>query len=193
MTRNSFGTIARNFNAATSEWRGMKKDVQLYLNLKRFGYITDTFNINWKLIKLEVNRMKLFKSTSEVTKKELRQFGLLIGIFIILFFGFLIPWIWGAAFQTWPWIAATVFIGSSVLFPIILKPIYILWMKFSILLGWVNTRILLAIVFYVIVMPTGMLMRLFGKDPLNRKLDHRVPSYYIKSKQPSIENLEKPF
>jgi len=133
------------------------------------------------------------QNSSEVTKKELRQFGIMMGSFLVLFFGLLIPWIWGIAFPAWPWIAAAVFIGTALVIPIVLKPIYVVWMKLSHVLGWINTKILLSIVFYLIFLPIGILMRLFGKDPMHRKLEKNVTTYRIKSKQPSVDHLEKPF
>jgi len=133
------------------------------------------------------------QNSSEVTRKELRQFGIMMGSFLVLFFGLLIPWIWGIAFPTWPWIAAAVFIGTALVIPIVLKPIYVVWMKLSHILGWINTKILLSIVFYLIFLPIGMIMRLFGKDPMHRKLEKNVTTYRIKSKQPSVDHLEKPF
>ena len=133
------------------------------------------------------------QETTEVTNKELRQFGIIMGIFIMLFFGLLIPWIWGFAPPNWVWITAGSFIGVALVLPIILKPIYVVWMKLAHVLGWINTRLLLGIVFYAIVMPIGLLLRLFGKDPMRRKIDEKLDSYRIKSKQPSVDHLEKPF
>lgn len=130
---------------------------------------------------------------TQVTKKDLRQFGVIMGIFIVLFFGLLIPWIWSIAFPTWPWIAAAVFVVPALIIPVVLKPVYIVWMKFAHVLGWINTRLLLSIVFYLIVMPIGIIMRLFGKDPMHRRFDKSTDSYRIKSKQPSVDHLEKPF
>ena len=131
--------------------------------------------------------------TSEVTTKDLRQFGIIMGIFIMLFFGLLIPWIWDFSSPTWPWIAAAVFIGVGLVLPIVLKPVYAVWMKLAHVLGWINTRLLLGIVFYFLVMPIGLLMRLFGGDPMHRKFDEKLASYRVKSKQPSVDHLEKPF
>ena len=133
------------------------------------------------------------QGTSGVTKKELRQFGTVMGIFLVLFLGLLIPWVWEFPFPVWPWIAAAVFIGSALIAPVLLKPIYIVWMKLSHVLGWINTKILLTIVFYVIFLPIGMIMRLLGKDPMHRKFDKSTKTYRIKSKQPSVDHLEKPF
>ena len=131
--------------------------------------------------------------TIEATTSELRKFGVIMGVFIMLFFGLLIPWIWGFSSPTWSWIAAAAFIGLGLVLPVSLKPVFIVWMKLSHVLGWINTRLLLGIVFYCIVMPIGLVMRLFGTDPMHRKFDEKVKSYRVKSKQPSVDHLEKPF
>ena len=133
------------------------------------------------------------QDSSKVSIKELRQFGVIMGVFIVLFFGLLIPWIWGLSFSTWPWIASAVFAGLAVVIPVVLKPIYSVWMKLAHVLGWINTRLLLSLVFYLIILPIGVILRLSGKDPMHRKLDPELQTYRVKSKQPSIDHLEKPF
>jgi len=54
--------------------------------------------------------------------------------------------------------------------PQFLKPLYIIWMKFAFVLNWINTRIILFAIFYLIFAPIGLAMRLFGVDLLNKKI-----------------------
>jgi hypothetical protein len=75
-------------------------------------------------------------------------------------------------------------IGLS--FPDWLKYIYIAWMKLAFVLSWVNTRVLLTLVFYLIFSPSGLVMRLLGIDLLKRRLDRSCDSYWV-----PLEN--KPF
>jgi hypothetical protein len=56
-------------------------------------------------------------------------------------------------------------------------------MKFAFVLGWVNTRLILGVFFYGILTPIGVTMRLFGWDPLTRKIDRRAESYWVKRAQ----------
>jgi len=51
----------------------------------------------------------------------------------------------------------------------LLKPVYAAWMSFASVLGWINTRIILAILFYLVLTPMGLAMRLLGVDLLERK------------------------
>jgi saxitoxin biosynthesis operon SxtJ-like protein len=70
-------------------------------------------------------------------------------------------------------IAIAVFVVAAIfavltLAPSALAPIYRAWMKFAEALGWVNTRVLLILIFYLVVTPIGLIMRLFGRSPLPR-------------------------
>ncbi len=124
--------------------------------------------------------------------KALRQFGLIMAGMIVLFFGLLIPWIWDFASPLWAWLVAAGFALVALLYPAILGPVYRGWMKVGAVLGWINTRLILGIVFFLIFVPFGLLMRLFN-DPMRRRLHEPVDSYRVKSQQPKVGNLEKPF
>ena len=129
----------------------------------------------------------------EITRTQLRDFGLIMAGGLVLFFGLLIPWIWGAEFARWPWIAAAVFAVLGLLVPYVLRPLYQLWLAIGEVLGWINTRILLGVVFFVIIFPIGMFMRLFGYDPMSKRFNPQTKSYRIKSDCAPDERLERPF
>jgi hypothetical protein len=80
----------------------------------------------------------------------------------------------------------------ALILPAALGPVYKVWMKFAEALGWVNTRIILSVVFYVIFVPLGIIMRMFN-DPMRRKFDAAAESYRIPSNAVKHENMEKPF
>lgn len=63
----------------------------------------------------------------------------------------------------------------------ILVPLYRAWMGFAMVLGWFVMRGLLIITFFVVVTPLGLLMRLFGKDPLDRMIDREAQTYWQKA------------
>jgi hypothetical protein len=77
----------------------------------------------------------------------------------------------------------------------ILKPIYVGWMTFAFALGWVNTRLILGIVFYLIFTPAGLVMRLLGKDPLVLRFDRQATTYWVRRKpqDPSKKRYENLF
>ena len=126
-------------------------------------------------------------------KKELRSFGLIMAGMIALIFGLIIPWLWNIVLPLWPWIVSSIFLISAIAAPAVLRPVFIVWMKVGHVLGWINTRLLLGIVFYLVIAPTGIVLKLLGKDPLKRKYDKNGLSYRIVSKQPGIDKMERPF
>jgi hypothetical protein len=73
-----------------------------------------------------------------------------------------------------------------------LKIIYTPWMKFGHILGFINTRIILGFIFFVMITPMGLVMRLMGKDPMCRKLDGSA-SYRKISASQTKEHMERPF
>lgn len=133
------------------------------------------------------------KSSKEWDSHELRNFGLIMGAMLILFFGLLLPWIWGFAFPLWPWGLGGVFCGWGLVAPKTLAPVHSAWMRLAHVLGWINTCLMMSLVFYLLILPTGLVMRLLGRDPMKRGFDANVQSYRVESKPAPLENLERPF
>ena len=111
-----------------------------------------------------------------ISKKQLREFGFLIGFGFPIFIGWIIPAISGHLFRSW-----SLYIGCPSLILGILKPSllfypYKAWMKLGHALGWINSRIILGLVFIIVVQPIAFIMKLFGYDPL-RKKKINGPSY----------------
>jgi len=67
--------------------------------------------------------------------------------------------------------------------PGILKPVYIVWMKLAFVLGWINTRLILMIMFYLVITPIGLGLKLFGVDLLDKKMDNKSSYWKIKEKK----------
>ncbi|MEQ9103886.1 MAG: SxtJ family membrane protein [Rhodothermales bacterium] len=63
--------------------------------------------------------------------------------------------------------------------PGLLRPIHRSWMMLAVLLGFVMTRVILFIVFALVVTPIGIFMRLLGKDPLKKRPDATLATYWI--------------
>ena len=127
-------------------------------------------------------------------KNGLRKFGLITGSIIVLLFALFFPWVFdAAAMPIWPWALAGLLWLPALVMPAVLRPVYTIWMKVGHVLGWVNTRIILGILFYAIILPMGLIMRLFGKDPMARKYDRSATSYRVKSISETKDRLEKPF
>ena len=131
-------------------------------------------------------------ASTDMSPAELRKFGLLTALLLVIFFDGLIPWIWGIELPVWPLIVAAVLVFLALVFPRGLGPIYRVWMAFANVLGWINTRIILSLIFFVVFLPIGLIVRLFN-DPMRRKIDSSVDSYRIPSNAPKPENMERPF
>jgi len=81
------------------------------------------------------------------------------------------------------------FFGLALFIPLILKPIYIIWMRLAFVLSWINTRLILCIIFYLLFTLTGLAMRLFGKDLLDRKIEKARDSYWKKREDGEFSRL----
>jgi hypothetical protein len=144
--------------------------------------------------------MKNARQTSETHATpdvaELRKFGLVFGSLIIGAFGLLIPWLWDLeiAFAKWPWPLGALFIVWALVHPASLGPVFKAWMKFGHAIGWFNTRVILGLVFYTVIMPMGLLMRtVFRKDPMHRRFVAGTQTYRINSEKSDSNTMERPY
>ena len=85
--------------------------------------------------------------------------------------------------RLWSLILSLIFLILGLINSIILTPLNRLWFKFGILLGKIVSPIILGIIFFLVVTPTGVLLRLFGKDVINLKYN-KNNSYWIKKTGP---------
>jgi hypothetical protein len=105
-----------------------------------------------------------------------RSFGILF--FIVFFLISIYPLVNNDEIKVWPLIIALIFLILGLLNSNILSPLNLLWMKFGIFLGKITSPIVMGIVFFVVVTPIGLLMKLFKKDLLNLKFSNKN-SYWI--------------
>lgn len=135
-------------------------------------------------------------NTTEVTKSDLRKFGFIMGGMFTLIFGLLFPWITDKTLETWPiwpFIVMAIFWSIALALPQILRPVNDIWIKIGNVLGFINSRIILGLMFFLMIFPIGMLLKLFGKDSMDRKLDKDADTYRKVSRLRKKEHLEKPF
>jgi Saxitoxin biosynthesis operon protein SxtJ len=126
-------------------------------------------------------------------RRELREFGLIVGGLFAGVFGLLLPWLHHRGFPLWPWIAAVALAGSALVRPTLLGPVFIAWTKVGHVLGWVNTRVILTLIFFTVLTPMGALMRLLGYEPMARGADPTRDSYRVPSRQITRKEFERPF
>ncbi len=127
------------------------------------------------------------------TKSDFRKFGITIGVFLLIVAGFLF-WKGRETFGVLLISGLTLSILGLTI-PIILKPIYWAWMTFATILGWIMTRVILSLLFYIVITPIGVLSRLFGKKFLDIKWDKSKDTYWnFRSKeQRKKEDYENQF
>ena len=104
-----------------------------------------------------------------ISKKILREFGVLVGIGFPALAGFLIPALWGHNFKFWTLFVCLPFLFLASFKPSLLNYPYQLWMKLGYILGWINSRIILGLVFLLVLQPIAFGMKCFGYDPLRIK------------------------
>jgi len=143
-------------------------------------------NLNWIDSNMKIESKKL-------DNKTLREFGLITGSILVGLFGLLLPWIFEHNFPKWPWIIAGILWVWALLLPATLNPVYRGWMAVGHVLGWINTRIILGIMFYIIFLPVGLLLKMFGKDPMARKIIKSQESYRVIHSIPKKNHVERPY
>jgi hypothetical protein len=130
--------------------------------------------------------------TSDVTSKQLRSFGFTVGgIFALIGFWRLV--IRGEDPRWWAVVLAGCLLVPAVVFPRSLLWVHKGWMAVGHALGWINTRIILSVVFYLVVTPVGVLRRWLGKDPMGRRLRPDLDSYRVIRKPRSPSHLKSQY
>jgi len=125
---------------------------------------------------------------------ELRQFGLVVGGV----FGLLACWFWlrHKPFYPYLFIPAVPLLGLGLVWPRSLKWVHLGWMGLAFLLGHLVSTVLLALCFFLVVTPLGLLARVLGQDFLHRKWDRRAASYWLSrdlSKRKARADYERQF
>jgi hypothetical protein len=118
---------------------------------------------------MHITKSDTLKTKESEMKKEKRDIRIVFLIFSAIFAVF--------AWRHYPSILSYILMGLiSIMLPliafspVILRPIFIMWLKIAHAVGWFNTQLLLSIVFILVFIPTGLIMRLFRKDPMKRKI-----------------------
>ena len=110
---------------------------------------------------------------NKISKKQLREFGLLVGFGFPLIIGWLIPAIYGHIFRFWTLWLGLIFLFLGIIKPTTLHFPYKVWMKIGLILGWVNSRLILGLIFIFVVQPIAIIMKLIGHNPLKTKFTNQ--------------------
>lgn len=112
--------------------------------------------------------------------KELRGFGWVVGgVFLAIA---ALGW-----YKQWTWFEIPLYIGAplvvfAAIVPFILKPFYFAWMALAVVMGFIMTRVILTLFFFLVLTPVGLIFRMIRRDALHRKLDREASTYWIEKK-----------
>jgi hypothetical protein len=129
--------------------------------------------------------------TSE--KKLYRKFGFTMAAVISLVFGLLLPWIFNRPVPELPFFISTLLAVWALFIPGTLKIIYRPWMKFANIMGHINTKVFLALIFYLVFTPTALFLKLSGKDAMTRRSfkSKKCASYWHAINRQPDDHMEK--
>ncbi len=111
-----------------------------------------------------------------------RSFGIVF--FVVFLIISLFPLIKGNDLRIWSLLISLIFLVLGLMNSSILGPLNKLWFKFGLLLGSFISPIVMGFVFFLVVTPIGLFMRLLGKDLLNLKKKNNLRSYWIEKTGP---------
>lgn len=118
-----------------------------------------------------------FNKESPIEISSDRSFGVVFAVFFLILG--LIPLIKGAPIRYWALITSVLFLSVAIIKASLLHPLNLIWCKLGILMGKIVTPIVLCLLFYAVLTPLALLMRLSGKDPLRLKVEPQAKTYWI--------------
>ena len=124
------------------------------------------------------------ETTSHIVIEQSSEKSFGIAFSIVFLIVALYPLINSEGLRIWALVASIIFFFLAFIAPKVLVFPNKLWFKFGLLLGSIIAPIVMAMVYFITVLPTGIIMRLLGKDLLKQKLDNNAKSYWIERKGP---------
>ena len=126
-------------------------------------------------------------------KREWRKFG--IALAVLLFIISAVQYFKQIELYSYFLAASVLFLLSALALPILIKPVFIVFSYIGFGMGWVMTRIILFILFYLFITPISILARKFGNRFLDLRFDRSKESYWlpVKDNSNNRENFEKQF
>ena len=122
--------------------------------------------------------------------KQYRSFGLVVGGIFAAIGAW--PLLRGEGIRLWAVILGSLLVVLGLLFPGRLGPIYKAWMAIGHVLGWINTRIILGVIYYALFTPLGLAMRVWRKDLMRRQYDETTNTYRVlRRPRPAVHMLRQ--
>ncbi len=130
----------------------------------------------------------------DASTKALRKFAYTMATAFVVIFCIVLPWLFSRTIPKWPIIIAIILLAQAFVHPSSLIPVQKIWMRIGGVLGWINTRIILGVLFFVLLTPIGWLQR--SRKKLNYQIgfDKSQASYKIyRTQKLTAKDLENPF
>jgi len=110
--------------------------------------------------------------------KQLRQFSLLLAAMLAAVAG----WLYGKSPAS-AWVAVTLLAAAAAgvvgwVRPGRMRVVYVVWMAAVFPIGWTVSHLLLAAIYYLVIAPIGVIMRVCRYDPMQRRFDHGAKTYW---------------
>jgi hypothetical protein len=127
------------------------------------------------------------------SKSDLRKFGLTVGTVLTLLG--VVLFLFSKPSYLYFIIPGVLLLILGLTIPQILRPLNKVWMALALIMGWIMTRVILSILFYLGLTTISLLAKLFGKKFLELKIDRSKESYWIKRENKKITptDLERQF
>ena len=129
----------------------------------------------------------------ELDAKGLRSFALTFGAMVVALFGLFFPWVLEGRYPLWPWAVWSALALWGFAAPLTLRPFYRAWMKFGLMMGKITTPLILGIIYYLVITPTGVIASLFRSDPMQRDCQQATDSFRIASVEKPHDHMKNPF
>ena len=127
---------------------------------------------------------------SKIKISSNKSFGLVF--FVVFVIVSVWPLINENPIRIWSIIISLIFLILGLMNSKLLTPLNILWYKFGLLLGIIVTPFVMGFVFFIVVTPIGLILKIMGKDIINKKYDKKKSTYWIKRSAP-IGTMKRQF
>ncbi len=130
--------------------------------------------------------MAIIEINKNPSKRELAWFGVIVALFCGLV-GALLYWRFGlhtSAYVVWTLGAALTLVYQAI--PPIRRSLYVAWLYLFFPLGWLLSHLVLGVIYYLVITPTGLIMRMLGRDSMGRRFDAEAETYWVK-RDPNIK------
>ena len=125
--------------------------------------------------------------------RALREFGIGFGLIVILVFWGLLPWLGDRPRPAWPLVAGGILAFGALAWPPSVLPVYRAWRPVARVIGFINTWVLLGLVFFGILMPIGLVLRALGRLQYSSGFQRDVETYRVEVAPDHATRLEEPF